>query len=88
MTFPHKYGIYSVISLAYVLSFVGGEKGQWQGGMVAVVLLCENSNMGKGGDRQRQRATEIPIWLNHKGYRGQLFVEEIQLGSQDVIVMI
>lgn len=63
--------------------------------------VCENSTMGEGGraeEMERQRATKVegrggwggwgglvPIWLNHKEYRGQLFVEEIKLGSQAIL---
>ena len=58
--------------------------------------VCENSTMGEGGraeEMERQRATKVegrggwlvPIWFNHKEYRGQLFVEEIKLVSQAIL---
>lgn len=56
---------------------------------------------GRAEEMERQRATKVegrggglgwggveglvPIWLNHKEYRGQLFVEEIKLGSQAIL---
>lgn len=95
MTFTHKYGIYSVISLSYVLRFVGGEKGQ------RCCLREQYHGRGRegGGDGEtesykgrRERGWVggggeglVPIWLNHKEYRGQLFVEEIKLGSQAIL---